>query len=58
MKFELKMDCDNSAFEPDHRLEIARILVAVADRMVNEGRDGGVCVDVNGNRVGEWEVTD
>jgi hypothetical protein len=54
--FTLKIETDNAAFE-DGTAEIVRILRHVADRMEKQGHMGGKCMDINGNRVGEWGVT-
>ena len=58
--FALKIKTENAAFENDHQgegLELARILRRLADKVENIGGsdDHGVLMDVNGNRVGEWE---
>lgn len=57
MKFELKFDMDNYAFDGDWRAEVHAIL-----NDVSEAIDGG-CVssgvhDSNGNPVGRFSVTD
>lgn len=60
MKFTLSFDMDNAAFEAP-AAEVARILDTVADKVLNQGVDdgvGGLIYDVNGNRVGVWEVLD
>ena len=49
---------DNAAFgESDYemRAEVARILREIADDLDN-GKDGGPCIDINGNTVGRWSV--
>jgi hypothetical protein len=60
MKFTLTFDMDNAAFE-EPAAEVARILERIADKVAWEGVDdgvGGPILDVNGSRVGSWEVTD
>ncbi len=47
--------CIDAANEDACRMECARILKAVAKEMEN-GSDGGLCMDANGNRVGEWSL--
>lgn len=56
--FELKVSTDNAAFEGEEgmRAELARILREAADRVA-----GGICGrvpirDINGNRVGHFDV--
>lgn len=57
--FVLKMRTANAAFTEygDPAPEVARLLRATADR-VEAGHDEGRLRDVNGNRVGEWELTE
>ena len=52
--FRLEINTGNSAFE-DRNEKIARILEAVAEKL-RSGRDGGNCVDINGNVVGSFEL--
>lgn len=56
MKFTMEFDCDNAAFEEDHRLEIQEILEGVG--IAVDSRDSGTIRDSNGNRVGRWEITE
>ena len=56
MKFTLEIECDNAAFEPDARREISRILLA-AVKSVQTGVTYTPIFDINGNRVGTWEIT-
>ena len=65
MSFQLKMTTDNAAFcydgqvypalskEDAQRAEIARILRRAADSL-EAGYESGTCMDINGNKVGEW----
>jgi len=55
MTFKLTIECDNAAFEIDAAGEVARILDRVA-RSLNRDEVKGVCIDVNGNKVGGWEL--
>lgn len=63
MKLTLTLDADNAAFDEDHGPgpEMARIVRKAAD--VIAGIDtpttiaAGNLFDVNGNRVGRWEVS-
>lgn len=58
MEFELSVLMENAAFEDGGgRGELARILRKVADH-VQEGGERGKILDVNGNRVGRWEMLD
>jgi len=52
--FTLKINTDNAAFEDDPTAEVARILRALADRLVCASPDESYPLrDVNGNKVGE-----
>lgn len=56
MRLEIKIDCDNAAFEV-REAELARILRKLADDI--ESGDDLACVtlfDVNGNRVGNAQL--
>jgi len=53
MKFMLKINCDNAAFEDDvRRNEVARILEEIATSLVAFHTDHGTTRDLNGNVVG------
>jgi hypothetical protein len=56
--FRLQIKCDNEAFS-DGSLEpeVARILRRVAADVAEQGDRSGVCMDVNGNRVGSYTLT-
>ncbi len=58
MKLRINISCDNSAFDDDPTLEVARILRDLAVRLVNEGPmlNDFTLRDVNGNTVGEARV--
>ncbi len=61
----IKFKTDNAAFgdqdDPENqdladlRSESARILRKIA-RTLEEGSDGGVILDLNGNKVGVWDL--
>lgn len=62
MKFKLEIDMVNAAFDGNPSRELARLLTVLvgnikrrpAIRKLDEGR----FTDINGNRVGTWEVTE
>jgi hypothetical protein len=56
MGFTMTISTDNDAFATDATAEIARILRETTRRVVN-GHMDGVLLDVNGNRVGRFDVT-
>jgi hypothetical protein len=64
MQFTLTINMDNAAFEGCQQInEVQRILQAVAESIdtLNRFRDGGMVRDIrdiNGNKVGTWEVTE
>ena len=49
------MKCDNSAFSDDCGIEIVRILGVIQGKVLN-GQGEGVCMDYNGNNVGDWAL--
>lgn len=56
--FKLEIETDNAAFEDGAELEIARILRNVAERLEYlDGLREGNARDINGNRVGRWELS-
>ncbi len=55
MRFTLEIECDNDAFEPSPKMEIARILCATVKR-IKSGADSGPLFDENGNKVGKWGI--
>lgn len=52
---EITFTMNNEAFGDDYRAEACRILRDIADK-VEGGREGGIVMDVNGNRIGAWDV--
>lgn len=56
--FKLNFETDNAAFDGAHIAESARILREIADKMESGAQVGGGPIrDINGNRVGHWEMT-
>ena len=59
MKITINIDTGNSAFynelEGFDYSEVARILAEIVPKF--EHRDYGKCIDINGNIVGDYEVT-
>ena len=59
--FKMKIKTGGAAFSEDDELtmegryELSRILHRTANDIIDE-LDHGVIMDVNGNRVGEWEL--
>ena len=65
MKISITFDCGNDAFndagDSTHNsgLEAARILHEIADEIEEDGfKETTRAIDVNGNRVGNWTVSD
>lgn len=65
--FTLTIQCDNAAFScgetgkfshVNGRIEINRMLYVVRSDLYNGNRDSGPIRDTNGNRVGEWRITE
>ena len=55
MAFRLEINTENAAFEGDNlRIELVRILRAVARRIETDGDDRGNISDSNGNHVGSF----
>lgn len=57
MRFELKIDCDNAAFESDAFDQVAWILTRIAQYISSAASVGGVVTpvyDENGNKVGHY----
>lgn len=59
MAMRLSFETDNAAFgddnDTDRAHECARILRLIASQ-IERGSRGGQCVDLNGNKVGSWEL--
>lgn len=62
MRFSFNVQCNNAAFEgPERQHEIARMLSVAAEEVSLRGIQPGdsfVARDVNGNKVGEYALTD
>lgn len=58
MEFKMTVNMDNAAFDRGDGRELARILREVADRLADVQEGSGSVRDVNGNKVGEYEITE
>jgi len=55
--FHLQFTTDNAAFEGDGlKIEVVTILGKIAKAVCDDRFDGPI-VDTNGNRIGEWSLT-
>ena len=52
---KIQFDTDNAAFEEYGDAEVRRILEEIADK-VEHGYDHGSIMDINGNKIGSWEL--
>jgi hypothetical protein len=57
MNFMVNFNMDNATFEETPEIEIRDHLVKIAN-MVMGGRVFGTIMDTNGNKIGDWEITD
>ena len=57
MKFKLELTCDNASFDPPPSWEIKRLLSKAAC-LVDCGQTEGPLLDLNGNRVGSFELVE
>jgi len=58
-RFTLTIDCDNAAFietEYSRDEELKRIIRKALVDLDYENE--GMCLDINGNRVGEWRISE
>ena len=55
MKLRIEFNIDNDAFVGDCQMEIVRILGEVQKKVLT-GQGSGGCLDINGNKVGDWGV--
>jgi len=54
--FKIVFDIDNAAFHEGYgRQETARILEKITEQVL-DGLNSGTISDINGNKVGYWEV--
>ena len=51
--FSITISTDNEVFSDNENAEVARILLAVAERVL-DGHGEGKCLDANGNTVGKF----
>lgn len=60
MKAQLTVTMDNAAFaDGNDKAELARILRDLADNLeAGDGTDGATLHDLNGNKVGRFDITD
>jgi hypothetical protein len=57
MELALKINIDNDAFNGNEwQSEVIRCLKKVIDQIADEDRSWGAVIDINGNRVGEWDI--
>lgn len=49
----IKFHMENAAFQDDPDGETARILKGIIGK-IEQGRTCGPCMDINGNKVGNW----
>lgn len=54
MRFVVKIDCDNAAFEDDPSCEVANILRKVVRAVEKDGSQCGGLRDSNGNTCGSY----
>jgi len=57
MKFKLNIDMDNAAFDECPEEELQDLLERVKQRLAGGVTEGKI-VDINGNMVGKFEITD
>lgn len=57
MKITINIKTDNAAFQNNKEFEVDRILSEVTSKIAMN-YTSGVCIDFNGNNVGDWKVTD
>jgi hypothetical protein len=56
MKLVIEVNMDNDAFKDSPEKELDRILQEVGNSIYWNGDVLGNCFDINGNRVGHWEI--
>jgi hypothetical protein len=54
--FRIEFETDNAAFGEVLDYEVSRILKEIAGK-IEGGRAGGSVLDINGNVIGEWELS-
>ncbi len=55
MKFTMEVEMDNAAFDRGDGRELSRILRLIENKLC-AGETSGKCMDLNGNKVGSWEI--
>ena len=58
MKATITINMDNAAFDGRPATELSRILRKLAKRIEEEGPDYVPMMDENGNKVGEFNISD
>ena len=51
----IEFETENAAFEDGGREEITRILLRLIQK-IGAGLEAGSILDVNGNRIGSWDI--
>lgn len=54
--FKVEIKTGNAAFEGNPEYEVKRILKEI-EKKIEQGFSSGVCMDINGNKVGNWLLT-
>lgn len=57
MRVNVSFECDNAAFDGRVDVEAAHVIRTVADRL-ERGDESGAIFDLNGNRIGAWELSE
>lgn len=57
MNVTITINCDNAAFENRQATEIIRILKVLIAKIA-DGEEYAPCMDINGNKVGEMNITE
>ena len=57
MKFNCDINMDNAAFGESPEVELTRILKGITECLAF-GDGYGTILDINGNKVGQWSITD
>ena len=52
---KIKFETTNSTFDDYGDNEIVRILANIAEK-VQRGMETDIIIDINGNKIGEWEL--
>lgn len=54
--FSIKMDLENAAFQNGQQAQaISNILKEISNQIIY-GKDGGNIRDLNGNKIGHWDI--